>query len=57
LSQAQGPYHIRYTRGEEPIYYHGPRELCNIAGGPQKFINFIREIYFYLPKQSKERKV
>jgi len=24
-----------HTRGGEPIYYHGPHELCIIAGGPQ----------------------
>jgi len=22
-------------KGGEPIYYHGPHDLCNIAGGPQ----------------------
>jgi len=24
-----------YVRGGEPIHYHGPHELCIIAGGPQ----------------------
>jgi len=23
------------SRGGEPIYYHGPHELCISAGGPQ----------------------
>jgi len=26
----------RFKTGWEPIYYHGPHELCIIAGGPQK---------------------
>jgi len=26
---------LAYTSGGEPIYYHGPHELCVIAGGPQ----------------------
>jgi len=24
-----------YSRDGEPIYYHGPHELCISAGGPQ----------------------
>ena len=24
-----------YTKGGEPIYYHGPHEMCIMAGGPQ----------------------
>ena len=34
-----------------------PQELWNIAGGPQKLINFILKFYLYLPKESnvKER--
>jgi len=24
-----------YNRGGKPIYYHGPRELCIVAGRPQ----------------------
>jgi len=23
----------------EPIYYHGPQEMCIIAGGPQNQLN------------------
>jgi len=35
--------------------YHGPHdELWNIAGGPQKLINFILKLYFYLTKENKD---
>jgi len=30
--------------------------MWNIIGGPQKLTNFILKFYFYLPKESKERK-
>ena len=29
-----------YNKGGEPIYYHGPHELCIIAGGPQNQLIF-----------------
>jgi len=29
------------SRGRESIYYHGPHELCIIAGGPQKFYLYL----------------
>ena len=45
-----------YTRDGEPIYYHGPHVLWNIAGRPQKLICFILKFYLYLPKESKEKK-
>ena len=40
-----------YDRDGEPIYYHGPHELWNIAGGPQKLSNFIFKFYLYLPEK------
>jgi len=39
------------------IHYRRPHELWNIAGGPQKLINFNILFYLYLPKENKERKV
>jgi len=39
------------------IYYHGPHELWNIAGGPQKLIKFILKFYFNLQKETKKRKL
>jgi len=35
----------------EPIYCHGPHGSWNIAGGAQKFINFILKFYVYLPRK------
>jgi len=36
-------------RGGEAICYHGPHELCIIAGGLQnQSINFILKLYLYL---------
>jgi len=43
-----------YIRDGGPIYYDGPHGFWNIAGGPQKFINFI---FLYLPKGSKKKKI
>jgi len=39
---------IVYTRGGEPIYYHGPHKLWIIAGGTQITIDFILTFYLYL---------
>jgi len=36
------------------IYYHGPYELCNNAGGSQKLFNFILKLYFYTAKQGEK---
>ena len=47
---------VPLIRDGESIYYHGPYELCNNAGGSQKLFNFILKLYFYTTKQSKERK-
>jgi len=37
--------------------YHGSNELCNIAGGPRKVINFNLKFYLYLPEENKESKL
>jgi len=40
---------MQKVKGGEPIYYHGPHELCIVAGGPQnQFNNFIPKSYHYL---------
>ena len=39
----------------EPINYHGPHELWNIASGPQILI--YRKIYLYRGEESKKKKL
>jgi len=41
-------YNVLYSRGEEPIYYHGPYKSWIIAGEPQKTIDFILNSTFIL---------
>jgi len=41
-------------RDGKSIYYHGPYELCNNAGGSQKLFNFILKLYFYTAKQGEK---
>jgi len=36
-----------YSRGVEPIYYHGPHKFWIIAGGPQITTGFILKFYLY----------
>ena len=42
------------TRGGDSIYYNGPHELWNIAGGQQKLLNFILKFYLSRPKENKD---
>jgi len=37
-----------YSRGGEPIHYHGPHKLWVIAGRPQITIDFVLKFYLYL---------
>jgi len=39
---------IPYSRGGEPIYYHGPHKLWIVAGGSQILFDFILKFYVYL---------
>ena len=48
---AQGSRRTVYHRDGEPIYYHGPHELWNIAG------KFILKFYLYLAKRKQGEKV
>jgi len=41
-------YETIYTRGREPVCYHGLHKLWIIAGGPQIILNFILKFYLYL---------
>jgi len=45
------------SRDGKPIYNRGPHGVWNIAGGPQKLINFILKFHHYLPKENEERKL
>ena len=41
----------------EPLCYHAPHELWNIAEGPQELFSFTLNFYLYLPKENKQIKL